>query len=222
MRLLTNWAALTRAREWDYSKAGICLLPLCWGHATRASEVSWTVWVGGLLWLVCFFAAAYLVNDLSDRACDLRAGKHRPAHDLGVTRAWAVVVAHLLVSGVAVFLLGSEQPLLTGLGLVVSYLLLFTYSLPPLRWKERGVAGLFVAAASQRVAPMVVLAAALPRLDAVTLWMMALALLQGVRWILIHQVQDMGADDQAQVQTWALQRGADLARRVLIHVVVPA
>jgi 4-hydroxybenzoate polyprenyltransferase len=217
-----KWFEITRAREWDYSKAGICLLPVLWQQAIDPDGMRWFQWIGALAFLVGFFATAYMVNDLSDRECDRRAGKHRAIHALTPQQGVAWVALHLALSLGGLAVIGARDLGILVAGAGLSYLALFTYSLPPVRWKERGVAGLVVAAAAQRVFPMLALSSMAPHLRIEVVLFMTAALLQGVRWILIHQVMDLAADRVGGVETWTTRRGSPLARRLLVAAVLPA
>jgi hypothetical protein len=85
------------------------------------------------------------------------------------------------------------------------YALGAAYSLPPVRLKERGAAGLLAAAVAQRTLPALVIGAVWGCLDAGSLGWALLGMLVGVRYILIHQAQDRSVDLESGVQTFATQ-----------------
>ena len=102
------------------------------------------------------------------------------------------------------------------------------YSLPPLRLKERGAAGLAVGAISQWALPVLAISAAQSRgWSRPAAWCIALlGLAIGIRWMAIHQLQDTMADRRSGVRTyasgggqvWPVLLGAFSAEVVLLAV----
>ncbi|MBA2446741.1 MAG: hypothetical protein H0V51_01810 [Chloroflexi bacterium] len=76
------------------------------------------------------------------------------------------------------------------------------YSLPPVRFKERGWLGLLVSAAAQRSLPALIIAATFDDLGWEAALFACLLLLIGLRWILVHQILDSPADLEAGVRTY--------------------
>ncbi len=218
MRVLSDWIEVTRVREWDASKAALLLLPLL----LASGPVAPRAWIGAVLFGAGFFASAYVVNDLSDRACDTLAGKRRPIHGWSQSSGLTFATVHLVFSVLGAAMLPVRAPGLFAAAIVLSYTSLFGYSVRPVRWKERGVWGLLVAAAGQRLFPMLVVAAAVDAPLLALLLVLSQTLLQGIRWILIHQVLDEAADLRANVRTWTTDTGSALAGRLLRGAVVPA
>ena len=167
--------------------------------ALRVLEIAATVMAGA--------AFGYGVNDVSDRACDARAGKPNRAAGLAPWR-W---VLFLIVTGAGAFGLAmawapdAAAPSLVALGLALAV----AYSAPPLRLKVRGAAALAGAAGAQWAVPALVVSAAEPggwlRPAAWSFALLGLAI--GTRWMVVHQLRDAVRDRRAGVSTYGSRRG---------------
>jgi 4-hydroxybenzoate polyprenyltransferase len=176
----------------------------------------------------CWAAFGYCINDVADRACDLQVGKPNSAADVA-TPTWASFLVLTAIASVALSLFWSADP--TGPPLVLGGLLLAsTYSLPPVRFKERGAVGLAIGAAAQWLLPVLAVStvqgAGPARLTGWGLAILGLAI--GTRWMAVHQLQDAVADRRAGVRTyasdggsvWPVLLGAFLAEIVLLTTVL--
>jgi hypothetical protein len=168
---------------------------------------------------------ASVLNDLTDRAVDRRAGKPnrlegRSDRFCGVALA-VPVVAGTGLAAIAWF----HHPVSLGL-YGGTYLAFVLYSVPPFRLKNRSAMGVVADAAGEHLLPTllavtVVFDAAGRPLDlawctAVAAWAFAL----GVRGITWHQLSDADADALAGVFTLGVRR-AELARRFVLSVAFP-
>jgi 4-hydroxybenzoate polyprenyltransferase len=103
----------------------------------------------------------------------------------------------------------------------MAYFFAAAYSWPPIRFKERGTAGLFVSSTAQRFFPLLVGMSVFGRFDLVS-WIMGLLFsLMGVRWILVHQIGDIEADRLGGVNSFARTRGAEASLRLVQWVIFP-
>jgi hypothetical protein len=202
--MLTRFASLARWPDWSTSK----LLFLGAAALLLAPSESTVIQVLAIIGTVlCWAAFGYCINDVADRACDLRAGKFNRAANVSAT-SWAIFLALTAIGSVSLSLFWAAD--LAAPGLVLAGLLLATaYSLPPLRLKERGAMGLAAGAASQWVLPVLAIAATQSRgWCRPAAWCIALlGLAIGVRWMAIHQLQDVIADRRAGVATYASSGG---------------
>jgi 4-hydroxybenzoate polyprenyltransferase len=133
----------------------------------------------------------------------LQAGKINRASNVSPLN-WAIFLAS---SGTTSLLLSlSWGADFAAPALVLGGLVLATaYSLPPLRLKERGALGLVAGAASQWLIPVVAVSTVQPEgLEYPASWTLALlGLAIGMRWMAVHQLQDIEADRRASVRTYA-------------------
>ena len=167
-------------------------------------------------------AFGHVVNDAADVADDLRAGKRNA---LAAWRPWQRWALAAVLYGLAfVPWVGAPLPAVALLVLVGEAVLLVGYSVRPVRWKERGAAGLVADALYAHVMPVLFVAAvvrggALPSLEAgwtaaVAVWAFAF----GLRGILVHQIGDEPADRLAGARTFVVAEGRARAEAVLHRV----
>lgn len=185
-------------------------------HAAVASI--WPAAVALLLAIAPCAAYVSLINDLTDRADDHRAGK---SNRMAGRPTWqmALLLAAPLCAALAFCIFWRDDlPLVAAyLGSWVAFSL---YSIPPFRLKTRGVFGVFADACGSHVFPT--LTAALLALRAVEspidpIWIGTLgvwALGCGLRGILWHQLYDFEADRAAAVQTFVVRRSRVAAVRL--------
>lgn len=186
-------------------------------------------WPGlmSVFYLVVFMAVIFLnasfgyaVNNLSDRRVDEVAGKPNPFIEMKYGTALLVVVG-TLVLGLGIATLGFwgkwDAIALTA----VSFALAAAYSLKPIRFKERGAVGLVVSALAQRVVPLLIVMQVFNCWTVVSIAFVALALVIGIRFMLIHQMDDLDNDIRSGVATFSTSRGLAYSHRALMHVVGP-
>ena len=170
---------------------------------------------------------AHTVNDIFDVDSDARAGKANSVARLG---GWGRVSrsAVLLVAGLTPWVF--HRPPGPALAALVAIVLLpLAYSAPPLRLKERGVAGLLADAAVAHVAPTVFVSmmfaglAPNPRSGTLLLVLLASAWAAcvGLRGILVHQLHDLDNDLLGGTRTFVVEAGVERARRLCTRVLFP-
>jgi 4-hydroxybenzoate polyprenyltransferase len=224
-----DWARRLRMRVWwDH------VIPSCAGVGYATALLHETDFSAVLAAVPPFLASAlalsafgYGLNDAFDVEVDRRAGK--PNAMLDVTpRRRSQVLAALLVAGVLPWALLPLTPWSASL-LVLQIALLLAYSVPPIRLKGRGAAGLLADAAYGHVVPALLAVSvfgALPHHRKATAWLLVPAIgcigAKGLRNILGHQLEDRHDDAAAAQPTFVTRRGARGSARLLYAWVVPA
>jgi len=170
---------------------------------------------------LCFYAMfGYMVNAWSDRAVDLAAGKRSALATLPDAAATALVGGVLLAGlACAVGLYGDQPLLLVLFGL--AFVSAAAYSVPPLRFKERGFAGMLVSSVAQRALPALIVFEALGGWDPAAVGLCLLGGLVGMRYIVVHQLLDADNDLATGVRTVATTRGAAFLRRLQTRLLFP-
>ncbi len=198
-----------RAGEWWEHKL-VCIIAMFYATALMHEAPLVSLWPSLLTVLLALVpGAAYvsLINDFTDRAEDLAAGKanRMVGRSPGVICA---LIAAPVVSGLVFVALWHRDPLL--LWLYGAAWLSFTlYSIAPFRLKTRGLAGVFADAAGAHLFPTllaVVLAFRAIGHPVDWLWFGTVAIwafAYGLRGILSHQLKDIESDRCAGVQTFA-------------------
>lgn len=192
-----------RVNDWWQGKAallmGMVYLFVYWFNISFPHFVKLAL--ASIITISGFASLGYLLNDWFDLEKDRLAGKHNSLE--GKT---AIVVLVLFVIAIAALLLPwFYLPFNTvSVGLIFAEVLTFVlYSVPPIRLKERGLAGVFADALYAHSLP-VMLAAYTFMLtsgaNADPLLLVLLLVMQtisGIRNIVIHQYQDAAADHLA-------------------------
>ena len=185
----------------------------------------WTTAVVILLAIVPDAAYVSVLNDLTDRDEDLAAGKKN--RTIGKSRA-SIALLILATTGFGVFFsfLWREDALLVSCYLA-AWLAFSLYSLPPFRFKNRGILGVLCDASGAHLFPTVVAAILTFRaahravdfrwLSAVAAWAFA----YGLRGILWHQLSDLENDRSAGVRTFAQRHPPRVAERLGTWIAFP-
>ncbi|AIZ62617.1 hypothetical protein PK28_01045 [Hymenobacter sp. DG25B] len=213
--------AVARADEWWAYKFSP-LLATFYASACVAGVAIWPL-LGHLLLLLLALTigAIYvsLLNDWTDRADDLAGGKH---NRLAGRSALFIRLVLFGCIGIGVlfgwyFWQLSKLSSLLYLGAWLAYTL---YSLPPVRLKTKGLAGVLADASGAHLFPQLLTVSLLHDWAARPLpglWWLAVgawALACGFRNILWHQLTDVVADEQAGVATLVTVRGAGIVKKL--------
>lgn len=171
--------------------------------------------------------AAYVsvINDFTDREEDLAAGK--PNRLAGRSPAFAaMLIATTAGAGIAFSVLWRRDPLLLSVYLA-AWLAFSLYSLPPFRFKTRGIFGVLCDASGAHLFPTlvaVVLAYRGAGRPVDIIWIVAVgvwAFANGLRGILWHQLTDIENDRAAGVRTFAERHPPRVAIRLGTYVAFP-
>ena len=169
-----------------------------------------SLWQGALSLLLAIVAAAIyasVINDVTDLAGDLEAGKRNAV--AGRSR-WMVATLIALTAGVGslfAWLWRDDTPLLSCY--LATWLAFSLYSLPAFRFKERGAVGVLCDAAGEQLFPALVavfLACRAAQRAVSVAWVVSVAvwaLAYGLRGILWHQLTDADNDRAAGFRTFA-------------------
>ena len=187
-----------------------------------------SLWFAALTVLLALVpGAAYVsvINDITDRDEDLAAGKRNRL--AGRSRAYAAALVSITAgAGIVFCYLWRRDTLLLSVYLA-AWLAFSLYSLPPFRWKTRGILGVLCDASGAHLFPTlvaVVLAfraagkpVSAPWILAIGVWTFA----NGIRGILWHQLTDLEHDRHAGVRTFAQRHAPHVAARLGTFVAFP-
>ena len=201
--------SLIRADEWWEYKL-VPILSTFYATALVLHVAVSSLWAGALLLLLAVVAAAVyasVINDVTDRADDVAAGKRNRV----AGRSRSLIAALIAVTVGAGFLFAwlwrDDARLL--LCYLATWLAFSLYSLPPFRFKGRGAAGVLCDAAGEQLFPTLVavfLACRGAQRTASGAWVASVAiwaLAYGLRGIVWHQLTDVDNDRATGVRTFA-------------------
>lgn len=200
---------------------GVAYLSALVGNVPFAT--AWPAFVGCVLALIPLASFVCVINDITDERADRAAGKsNRMAGRSTIFKVFWL--AACLVSGAAAawFSFRNNEPAL--LLYAANWLAFVFYSLPPIRLKERGFAGVLADALGGTVLPVlwwVLLANPVSSalfLAVAGTWSLAF----GLRGILYHQTVDIALDQSSGVETFAVRVGLPKLRRLVVGVIFPA
>jgi 1,4-dihydroxy-2-naphthoate octaprenyltransferase len=220
-------AGIVRAGDWWDHKLPPALA-VFYGTLFLARHAISAAAPAALALLVAVAAAAAfvsIVNDLADRADDAAAGKTNRMAGCSALQA-ALLVGAPLGIGLA-FLIAWRDDLPLVLAYAGSWIAFSLYSLPPVRLKQRGFAGVAADAAGAHFFPSLtalLLAAQVAGRAPDPWWVASVALWSlayGVRGILWHQLLDSDNDRRAGVPTFARRVSAARAVRLATRIVFP-
>jgi len=213
------WWDIVRQTVWGkrgLSKSGTLWLPIAFVLSTGVAPSHAAPWFACVLLFaasVCRTQGLILANDLADRSEDTAAGKSRWVLRTSAPAGIGVVVVLLAAGAATVWAAGA--PIAASAAYIAAVALGLVYSLPPLRLKERGWAGLGAYAASCAAAYAVLPWAWLGGTPAaLTVLVIAVSL---DRWVNLHfhQVIDHESDAASGTRTYAVAAGLPRARLTL-------
>lgn len=158
------------------------------------------------LFVFAFLSFGYMINDYSDIEVDKACGKIKAIANMRHTTIMAIFVLLVLLGAMPMLLLASNRPLMI-IVIGLTYFLGAIYSVSFIRAKERGIWGAIVSSFAQRGMPIAVAAVLFSMSWQSTLSWILLSFLNGLRYILIHQLLDFENDTIAKVSTLATKTG---------------
>ena len=210
--LLRYGARLLRLRDlWDkLLHIGACSVLLWAGSGpTRANLPALALYLAAVLFLLI---GGYALNDAADYRQDRLAGAD--PRGPGPRRGHSLAVSLAALSAGTILILMAAGSVVSRTVAAGSILLGVEYSLPPLRFKERGIWGVVVGASAQRPALFLVWAAALGARAGVVLVLAIWLFFVGLTGMLGHQVLDRGRDRAGRVRTFVFRKGPRAALRL--------
>lgn len=194
-----------RYKEWLTSKIPLMAVPML-GYmisqgTTTGSVLLLVQWV---VFLMCFYAFGYIINDYADREADKIVGKENSLiHVSKFNAAMRVFVVFVCGFLVAIY---NHYDIKSLLIVIAIYILGASYSAKPFRFKEKGILGVIVSSFAQRSMPLLLLVSYI-NIDVVelVLWMV-LGFAVGLRYIFIHQYIDLDNDLKSGITTFLTKR----------------
>jgi 4-hydroxybenzoate polyprenyltransferase len=220
-------ARIVRARDWWGYK-----IPPLLGVAYVLVHVGELPFRTGALAIALFFlfliataSFGYFLNDLCDIEADRAARKRNVAGELAISVRAAMLTGLLALIAAPWLWLPKTGPILLLVGLELA--LFVAYAVPPIRLKARGAPALVADALYAHTVPMLLTVLTFAALaghvgHAWEIWLVAgWSFLTGFRCILIHQVDDLKADQEAGIKTAITRRTQLRAVSWLLRFVLP-
>jgi len=202
---MKNLFKFLRMPEWYDSKVPMLLSVYLFFFIMEPEQYSFSSFVSYFfaywLFLFMFLAFGYVINDFSDIEADKAAGKTKVIFNIR-----PIVV---IISLIAMVVLGNIPILLiTGFSIssvvVIAVIYFFgaAYSIKFLRFKEKGILGLIECSVAQKCLPLLILFFIVEvNILYFVAWIL-LMFLNGLRYILIHQLIDYENDIKTGIKTF--------------------
>lgn len=222
VRALREIARISRWQRWAGSKLPMLLAAFV--VAVLSNEVTLDVAVVGALQLAAhvlgYATFGYVANSFADVREDVRSGKGSVFAGWSAERAAGVVGVAAVAGLVPLFLppMGRNLALLSG---VISVVVAAAYSLRPIRLKERGVFGVLSSALAQRTLPTLTIMLYFGSLTVPLALFVLMSLLVGVRFILVHQADDVISDQITGTRTFATRIGVHRTEELVVRLILP-
>lgn len=203
---------MLRIDEWLFSKLPFLFLPvlICIDNTEQIEHQLLFCFVF-FVYLFTFLGFGYAINDYSDREIDRKIGKTNIMGELSDGKCWCILV--LLIMGCLPFLVMAYS-IQTVLLLIFVYFWGAAYSVKPFRFKERGAVGLLVSALAQRTIPLLPLLGVAKYYWSIVTICGLCGLLVGLRYILIHQYEDVENDKLTGTNTYVKNNNRYVAKMI--------
>lgn len=220
---MKNVISYLRIKEWLDSKVtfmiGILLL-FYFCIDARIDEVLIKA-VAYLLYVSMFLAISYVANDFADMEIDKKAGKKKVIANMPKWLIWFSLIVMAVIGNVLV-LICTENKLLCVALIILTYFLGLAYSTLGIRFKERGIWGLIECSFAQRCMPLfmilVLVELDIPLIVLLLGWIV-LSFINGLRYIIIHQVNDLENDVATGVNTYVTKKRQNYRKRIVVMLI---
>lgn len=168
--------------------------------------------IGGIksfvMCFICYFlfifmclAFGYLTNDFSDIETDKLAGKDKIISKISKKYVYISLLLLFLCGNLPILLLTNFNILMILL-IIIVYFMGAAYSIKLFRFKEKGVMGLIISSVAQKCLPLISIPLII-NINPLTflLWFL-LMFINGLRYIIIHQICDLENDRKTGITTF--------------------
>ncbi len=159
----------------------------------------------------------HIINDYFDLEVDMKAGKKNTFEELDKKATYSlltVAIGSLLLFG-AYSSTQFPNGLLFFIVLILSLTLNFSYSIPPVRLKNRGILGIIAVPIMEVIFPVLLLLLAFDYLYRVdSLIILVYSILLGLHFIIQHQIEDYDADYKSSIKTYVVEAGLEKSKRI--------
>lgn len=220
INVIKNTGKYLRVSEWISSKVTMMLGILAYFICLNATPITTALQelVIYFLFLFTLSAVCYVLNDFFDLEIDKKAGKKKVIATMPKWLIWLTVILFAIVGNAPLFIFAKNK-VLCAILVALTYLFGVCYSIPGLRFKERGVLGLVECSLAQHCVPLSILFV----FESLTGWKLALwcgwfvlSFMNGLRYILIHQYIDRDNDKATNVHTFVADRKVGVKKAIII------
>lgn len=213
-----------RVKEWLTSKVTLMVGILLFFSYVNKTSLGSTLReaVVYFFFVSMFLAFSYVSNDFSDIEIDKKAGKKKVIAGMPQWLVFLSLFLMMLVGNIPIVLISNKR-ILCVIVIVLTYFLGLAYSTLGIRFKEKGIWGLIECSFAQRCMPLLMIAflESMKGLSKVYLvgWLVV-SFLDGLRYILIHQILDMDNDIKSGVKTFVTTKKNNYKKIIILFLVL--
>lgn len=212
-----------RIEEWLSSKVtfmvGILLYFAYFNHSKTEDTIR--NFIAFFLYVSMFLAISYVANDFSDLEIDKKVGKKKVIASMPKWKIWTSFVI-MTVVGNCYILICAKNKWTCLIIMMVTYFLGLAYSTLGIRFKERGLLGLIECSFAQKCMPLVMIVC-LENISGVSVGMliawMIFSFVDGLRYIVIHQVIDLKNDIISGVNTYVAEKKGNYKKILVLFYI---
>lgn len=209
---------LIRMKEWLFSKIPFMLLPLLIHMIIKKTQTNDIfILVSFFIYIFCFYGFGYAINDYSDIEADRLVGKTNIMGKLSYRNR--IIVLGILTAGGLQFAIIIHN-ITAFILLLFVYFMGAVYSVRPFRFKERGIAGVIVSSAAQRSIPFIPLIVISKDVLISVVLCSLTGFLVGMRYILIHQYEDIKNDSLSDTNTYVKERNINISKIIYVSLIL--
>lgn len=221
---MKNIISYLRIKEWLDSKVTFMMGILLFFYFCidgRIETITIAKTVAYFLYVSMFLAISYVANDFADMEIDKKAGKAKVIAHMPKWGIWSSLILMAMLGNVPLIICADNK-------LICSFIIFFTfflglaYSTLGIRFKERGLLGLIECSFAQRCMPLLIIFVLVKTdvpIAAMLLGWMILSFIDGLRYIIIHQVNDLENDIASGVETYVTRKKGNY-RKVLLMLLI--
>ena len=212
---MTRWSYLIRLTciiEWIDKFIHLLGAALILWFCTTSPAVGARPLIVYLLGVFFLLLGGYAINDVADfrQDAEVPPGRRRPM----TVRTHSMIAAWTgLAAGILLILAAAQTPLARTLA-ILTVVVGVEYSMPPIRFKERGLLGVLVGAAAQKPALFLIFVAMLGAWNWLSAVLATWLFLGSLVGLLGHQIRDVRNDEATGVRTFATRAGARSSLRI--------
>ncbi|MBV1708946.1 MAG: UbiA family prenyltransferase [Erysipelothrix sp.] len=207
---ISNIHKYLRVNDWLDSKIPFMLASLIYfylDNPNRGTFAEFTItFTSYLVYLFMFLSFSYVINDYSDIAVDKAAGKSKLIFNMSKNRIHQSLILLVILGCVPMFFIVSDKLTYIAISVLI-YFFGAAYSIHRFRFKEKGILGLIECSTAQKCLPLlpILLIEQVSYLS--FLIIIGISFINGLRYILIHQVLDFDNDLKTGVKTFVNSGG---------------
>ena len=159
-----------------------------------------------------------LINDFFDMPYDIAVGKKRPVQDLPKIVFIGLIVFIAFLS--ALHLLYLKNILYTAV-YIFAYFFVTFYSAPPIRFKNRGLAGLVVNGLIEKMLPVLAVFTFFNHFGIDTFIFLLVSFFVQISEAMTHQIYDYNADLKTGIHSSAVEMGVEKTLKIFNKIILP-